>query len=387
MADGGSGVRASSFEPLAGVTARTVIGGIARVRDRVYRAASERIVPVPVWQARAGDVETCPHHHPAITFQNRVFFFFSQSKKPNGRCAWWVRTQGRTACTARRRRLGQSAGRFHCESRLSKSFAEPPASFRGDPQLSAHRDVIGQIRYCAQVFICRSRAPLRNSRVYVCLSVHVCACIWVPCNVCARERKRKRETGWDYYSGRSLWVQLGSQLMHRPTGSLSWFCGRDVAPVRPIVVRFVAMTVTGRGLRDSSLRYGITRLRVCNLHGSGKFVWQSMISTMTSIGPARTSKAREVWGGKEGVRLTRVSANRDLSEIERPRTFRHVHVRFDSETEFNGLIFNAIRRLVCSVKALAKVPCHSWLLMETSLSFFCSLKSLLSTLRSRFPQF
>lgn len=48
MADGGSGVRASSFEPLAGVTARTVIGGIARVRDRVYRAASERIVPVPV---------------------------------------------------------------------------------------------------------------------------------------------------------------------------------------------------------------------------------------------------------------------------------------------------------------------------------------------------
>lgn len=151
--------------------------------------------PVPVRRTRRDAFSSSP----CDRISKSRLFFFPQSKKPNGRCAWWVRTQGRTACIARRR-LGQSAGRFHCESRLSKSFAEPPASFRGDSQSSAHRDVTGQIRYCVQLFIRRSKGRLYEiTRVCVCVYVcaPLCTCVRVrECRItCVREREGERERG------------------------------------------------------------------------------------------------------------------------------------------------------------------------------------------------
>lgn len=150
---------------------------------RVSRAASIRAVPVtrsvlvPVTRTRPVSVVGRTRYE--------VASFFPPSKKPNGRRARWVRTQGRTARSARRRRLGQSTGRFHCESGLSKSFAEPPASLRGQPSPS-HRNYVrtDQVPCPTLSTALVTKFPPREC-VYVCVAVYPNPRVRVRVSVCA----------------------------------------------------------------------------------------------------------------------------------------------------------------------------------------------------------
>lgn len=253
---GGSGARIEDWSgPARGVTARE-----PELSSRRYRARRPYRVRVPgfcelnaskrdaTWRIAPVPCNVTREHVPSVIERSRLeiasflpFFFLlprrkSRTATAHGGCARKVEQLAPLA----RCRLGLSL----LEDSIVREWAFEKFGGTGE---FPHRRHAGTSDPGTLLNHYRP-APSRNSP-WMCVLMYICDCEYV----CVRVRGRKRETGWGYYSGRSLWVQLGSQLMRRPTGSLPPAvdsCGRDVARSRSscFVTDSDSLTVHSRAL-------------------------------------------------------------------------------------------------------------------------------------------
>jgi len=132
-----------------------------------------------VWQARAGHVEIIVLVIIVRSHFKIVSFFFpsrkSRTAAAHGGCARKGERPAPLAAAGSASLLEDSTVRVG----FRKSFAEPPASFRGDLQSSSvHWDIIGTDQVpCSSIYLPVEGAFTKFASV--CMCVYVCVCVYV----------------------------------------------------------------------------------------------------------------------------------------------------------------------------------------------------------------